>query len=493
LSAVETPRRNRIAIGPTLLRRGWIVLASMIVVGLIAYGVANLQAATYTANATLTVSPALGPANPGNAQQAAALAVSYAKSVPDDEELRGLVRSRVSSRGAITASGGRASVFRVTYTNPSRGAAIRGARVVADALSSGQQQTASVTPGTVEVVKHARSATFSGGRYRATSVLLVPSGAAPAGGISADQANKLATTYAALIPSDDNVLASAASQLHTTRADVSKNLSLVNVQNTSILQVTYKAGDPKTAANGARQVARLVAGPRPKASGVIPSSLQLVSLPNAAATKTKDTGAAIPIGVALGFLLGLVLLVAWERSDPHVRDPRDLSAQIGCPATPVDRLSADAANALVERWAALTDRVPAYVAVLPANAAAQASTEVAIKHLVQSSGGSVRYEDARSGAVSEERAFAGDGMGASTDVVLVHAGLPGGEGAGESVALGCDLTVVVVPMGMKAAEVRSLAEDLGDFGIAPVWSLLTPRRLTPPRTGTRVREGAAAG
>jgi capsular polysaccharide biosynthesis protein len=492
MSSPDTTRRSRISIGPTLLRRGWIVLVSMALVGLLAYGIANLQAATYTAQSTLTVSPSIGPANPGDAQQASSLADAYKRAIPNDEQLRRLLRGQVGSRGTITATGGRSSVIRITYADTTRARALKGAKLLADALSSDRQRTSSVTPGTLQVVRHAASAPLSGGRYRAEMVLIVPSGAAPAAGISADQANKLATTYAGLIPADDGVVAAVAKNLKVSEDEVRSSLTLVNLKDTSLVQVTYKADSAKRAAEGATTVARIVSGPRPGASGIIPSSMDIVSLPKASAAPTKNTKTAIPIGVIIGLILGLILLVAWERSDPHVRDARDLSAQIGCPATPIDRLSRDAASALIERWATLTDRVPAHVAVLPANPQAEEGTEAAIAQLVDSSGGGVRYEDARSGALPEDRSFA-DVTDSTSDLVLVHAGPPGGDGSGESVALGCDLTVVVVPKGMKAADVRTLAEDLADFGIVPVWSLLSPRRISSARSKPRARAHATAG
>ncbi len=59
-------------------------------------------------------------------------------------------------------------------------------------------------------------------------------------------------------------------------------------------------------------------------------------------------------------------------------------------------------------------------------------------------------------------------------VALVHAASPGH--GGEAVALGCDLTVVVVRSGARNAEIRRMAEELANFGVVPAWALLTPRR-----------------
>jgi hypothetical protein len=200
------------------------------------------------------------------------------------------------------------------------------------------------------------------------------------------------------------------------------------------------------------------------------------------------TGRTVAIGAVLGLILGLVLLVAWERSDPHVSDARSLSSQFGCPATPADRLSPDAAHALLERWASLTDRVPARVAMLPADAGSVAPADEVARLLAQSGEG-VRYLDARSGAFLQ--ALGNGHLGDDSDsVVLVHAAPPAQ--GGEAVALSCDLTVVVVRSGARSAEIRHMAEELANFGVVPAWALLTPRSGHIGTTPERPLAGAVS-
>ena len=484
-----TPRRPRLSVVSALLARGWILLVTMVVLGLLAYLVAGLQSATYTSEATLVISPTLGQAAPINAGSAEVLADSYASAIPDDDLLdRRVRRAAGTGRGVLSARAPNGdATLRVTYTAPTRRAAIAGARAAADALGSDAQATSSVVPGSLRVVRRPTTARSDAGRFSAVTVLTVPGAAA---NVNADQANKLAATYAGVIATDDEVLASVGRAIGESRGEVERNLAVVNEQNTSILRVTFKADSARKAAAGAQAVARFVAGPRPASDAIIPSSVRAIAIPRNVGEPTENKAAAIPIGVVLGLALGLVLLVAWERSDPHVRDPRDLSAALGCPATPVDRLSQDAAYALIERWASLTDRVPAHVAVLPADAATEQAAEQSIDLLLESGKGAVRYEDGRSGSVPDD---IGDrGAHGVADVVLVHAGPVGGETAGEAVALGCDLTVVVVRQGVSAAELRSLAEDLSDFGIVPAWSLLAPRRWAVPRPRPASAVGAGA-
>jgi hypothetical protein len=441
MSGVAGAPRRSVSLGSTIARRGWIVLVSMAIVAALAYAVAGLKSATYTGQAVLSVSSTLGPAAPGAPDQAGRLAGTYVRLIPNDDHLRSFVRQKTGASGSISASRAGGAVIRVTYTSRSRQKAIDGARATVSALSSEKRVTSSVTPGTLEVVRRPRSVTTTGGRSTATALMYVPSGAGRAG-VNADQATKLAVTYAGLIGADDTLLSRAAAQVGTTRDDFAGDLQVVNLQDTSLITISYKAKSPRQAAEGARTIAKLVTGPEPATAGIIPASLTAVSLPSNVGKASSGKKTAVAVGLALGFVLGLVLLVAWERSDPHLRDPRDVSAQIGCPATPADRLS---------------DQV--------------------IELLLRGGGGTVRYEDARSGALPEERDEPGIG-GSVADVVLVHAGAPGGRSAGEAVALGCDLTVVVVPRGARAADVRSLAEELANFGIVPAWCLIAPRRAS---------------
>ena len=483
----DAGRRPRLSVMSALLERGWVLLVTMVALGLLAFAVAGLQSATYTSEATLVISPTLGQAAPINAASAQLLARSYAGSVPEDEQLDRRVRRAAGGDGTLTAEAPDGdATLEVTFSASSRAAAIDGARAAADALGSDAQATSSVVPGSLRVVRRPTTARFDGDDWQAVAVLTVPGAAAS---VNADQANKLAATYAGIIPADDETLDAVGRQIGESRNEVARNLAVVNEQNTSILRVTFKADSARKAASGAEAVARFVAGPRPASGAIIPSSVKAIAVPRNVGEPTENKAAAIPIGVVLGLALGLVLLVAWERSDPHVRDPRDLSAALGCPATPVDRLSQDAAYALIERWASLTDRVPAHVAVLPADPATQQAAEEAIELLLGSGGGAVRYEDGRSGGVPEESADRG--VHGISDVVLVHAGPAGGDSAGEAVALGCDLTVVVVRQGVSATELRALAEDLSDFGIVPAWSLLVPRRFAASRSRAATPVGAA--
>lgn len=494
-----------------LLRRVWIVPVSIVVVAAVAYAVAGLQSSTYTAQSTVVVTSAPGPLGAGSSPTATNLASTYAGALPNDPTLQAYVAktAHVNPLGAIVALPPRGSVITLQFFAGTREAALAGARAIGSGLSAPKPASSVVAPNTLTVLQdpflatinpasvtaraakiHARAAAAATGittpatplppsqtaRFVAQVVAIVPaSGAGPTEGINPDDADHLATTYAGIIPVDDTLLSDIGKVVGQSSSDVASNLSVVNQQSTSLLQISFKASTPQTATTGARTAAELLAGPSPVAAGIVPSSLGIVSLPppsnNVAATPARE-GSTVAIGAVLGLILGMILLVAWERSDPHVVDARPLSGQFGCPATPVDRLTPEAAHALIERWASLTDHVPARVALLPADAgSAQQTNEIA--ELLGRSGEGVGYIDARSGTVPEALGK-GHLLDGDESVVLVHAGPPGS--GGEAIALSCDLTVVVVRAGARNTEVRRLAEDLANFGLVPAWALLAPRR-----------------
>jgi capsular polysaccharide biosynthesis protein len=478
---LTTAPRRRSSTGPmAIVRRLWILPVSMIVVAAIAYLVSGLQSSVYTAQSTVVVTSAPGAVSAGNASQAAGLANTYSAGIPHDPVLQSYVsrQAGVSASNAINALPARGTLVRLTFTAPDRTAAIRGARALGTALSGSSPSSSVVTGGTLKVVQAPTTATPAVNpatglsSYQAQVVLIVPPSGGPTEGINPDDADKLASTYAGIIPTDDTLLSEVGRATGLSSSSVSQNLSVVNEQSTSLLQVSFKSSQPSQAATGARLVAQLLAGAHPVAAGIVPSSVDIVSLPQNPSTANKSSSKAIAVGAALGLLLGIVLLIAWERSDPRIRDARELSAQVGCPATPVERLSPNAAYALLERWASLTQHVPARVAVLPAGPGVVDEAAQAISVLRDGGGELVGYVDARAGVLPEEHEHGG--ADSETGVVIVHAAPAGGDSAGEAVALGCDLSVVAVPAGARAADVRQLAEELTNFGIVPVWALLTP-------------------
>lgn len=469
-------RGRQISLGSALVRRGWILVLSAVAVAALAYGVAHLRSATYTAQAVLDVPPALGPSTPGDPSGAAALAKSYVGVLPQDEALKHYIRAHGGGHGTLHASfaGGGKSTLTIRYSASSRRDATEGAAAAASGLSGSQPVTPNVASNTLQVVRTPRGAHRTIVGWTASAVLSTPAGAGPAQ-VSADEANKLAASYAGLIAEDNAVLSALTKATGRTMSQVKSDLTAVNDQNTSIVRLTYKDSSARRAALAARTAAYAVSGSNPQAKGILRSSLEVVSLPRtpAASSPTKNANTAVPIGAAIGLALGLVLLIAWERSDPHITRPRELSGQLGCPATPLDRLSPDAARALLERWTTLTDHSPARVAIVPASPRMEGAAEDAVDLLLSVGGERVAYDHDRHGSGNGAGQMNGQGR---HSVLLVQTAAPGDTGGGEAVALESDLTVLVIPKGMKAADLAVLDDRLGDFGVDPAWALLAGRR-----------------
>ena len=56
------------------------------------------------------------------------------------------------------------------------------------------------------------------------------------------------------------------------------------------------------------------------------------------------------LGVILGSVLGVVLLLAWERSDPRIDDLETLGSEVDCPTTSLEHASDETTAALLDRW-----------------------------------------------------------------------------------------------------------------------------------------------
>lgn len=481
--------RNR-----SLVRRLWILPLSVVVVALIGYAVSGVQSSTYTAQSTVVVTSVPGAVASGTATNAASLAATYNGALPSDPTLAQYVSrtAHVPATDRITALSSKGSVVRLRFTANSQAAAIAGARAIGTTLTSAHPASSVVTSGTLQLVQAPTTAKDSGGRWRAEVVFVVPLQSGPTEGINPDDAQHLATTYAAIIESDDHLLSQLGHATGESQTTVGENLSVVNEQNTSILELSFRAANPRVAAIGARTVANLISGNHPVAAGIIPASLQVVSLPTTptSATTSKSAAKPVAIGAILGLILGIILLVGWERSDPRITDARDLSGQLGCPATPSERLSPEAAHALLDRWRSLADTTgPVRVAILPADAKAAADADALITTLLEAGKGDAAYLDTR-------RSAAGNGTGMHDDeqakLLLVNPGPAESDSPAEAVALSCDLTVIAVRTGARVTDVRHLSQELNNFGIVPTWAVLTQPEK-PSAGGPRVRTGALAG
>ncbi len=334
--------------------------------------------------------------------------------------------------------------------------------------------------------------------YSAEALVVVPAGAGPKDPGAAAEAIKLSVTYAVLIPQDDRVLQYIATRLGMSVREVERKLSVVHETDTSLLRLRFRDPRQDIAIAGARTTAQAITSRVPVSPSIAPGSLFTVRTPRRATVSAVETSRVVPIGLILGFCLGAVLLVACERADPRADDVEALEVEAGCPASSLSKASL---ATLLQRWRSLAGRSPATVALLPATPRLELATIAAVELLANAGKGHdipISVEGAafasrhrNPGHSDVAGAWAGDAEGGtdhvgreeSTGLVLIPAGAPGSEAAGEGIAVDSDVVVLVASEGTPIADIRSAVVLLHQFGAAPAWALLTPRRVERPGGG----------
>lgn len=456
-----------------LRRRGWILVLTTIAVTAAVAAVASVRSTSSTAEATLLVPPSFGSQTPGQADQATALAETYARLVPADAAIARAVARRVDApvgevRAAISArQRAGTALLRVAFASASAERAERGARALADVLSSAIPEGSSIAGGSLLLVSPPADAELRDGEYVAIAEVVVNSGAGPMTPANADGATRLARTYAGILADDTAVVRAVGERLGVSAAAVRSRVSIINDESTSLLRVDYRAPTEREAVAGARAFARAVSGADPVSPNLAPGSLSIVRLPEATggAAGSQIRGA-IPIGVVLGLALGLVLVVARERADRRIDDPADLAEELGCPATSLRALSDAAAATLLRRWRALDgDRSTTRVALVGVGRPASAVADAVADRLALAG-----RETEIPTAVLHGWGPGGDAAGPEVVVVV-----PNGSGP-EGAALASDLVVLLVREGDRASAVRAASSGMRGLGREPTWALLAPRR-----------------
>ncbi|MEO5574602.1 MAG: Wzz/FepE/Etk N-terminal domain-containing protein [Gaiellaceae bacterium] len=124
--------------------------------------------------------------------------------------------------------------------------------------------------------------------YTAVAIVIVPATSDEGAIGNVDQAAKLASTYAQLIPSDDAVLAAIGTELGIGSQSVAARLSVANDPGRSLLRLQFLGLDSAEAVRGAEVAAQSVVGGDPVSENLEPDSITLVRLP-ATATLTGET------------------------------------------------------------------------------------------------------------------------------------------------------------------------------------------------------------
>ena len=337
--------------------------------------------------------------------------------------------------------------------------------------------------------------------YTAEAVVVVPSGAGPKGPGNAQEADKLAVTYAAVIPKDDRVLKRIARDIHARESLVRRELRVVTDQGTSLIRLRFTDPRRDVAIAGAAAVVRALTSPVAVTPSIAPRSIAPVRGPTTPA-KSSRAARTVPIGIVLGLVLGLILLAAWERADARIDDVASLKKEAGCPAMAVGDLSSRSMMALLQRWEALAGRAAPRIALV-ASAAAAESAAVAVAHRLHSAAeqGGTPIAIERGWSAAADNAQAHSLSTSSTELGPVHSGAgvrrdrtallvgaaPGSDVAGEPIALDSDFVVLVASPGTRVRDVRAAVTLLEQFGVSPGWALLAERpRLTGARRAPRL-------
>ncbi len=155
----ETSRRFALS---AVKRRWWVIPLAVLATALAGYGAANIKKETYTASSWVIANADTGTRGPGRAFDASRLALSYASSLSEDDQLIAYI-SRAIDRPVkevddrfSTLNQTDTAVLRFRYQDEDRDVATRAARAAAEGAVGEQPIASSVTPGTLALVKLAR-------------------------------------------------------------------------------------------------------------------------------------------------------------------------------------------------------------------------------------------------------------------------------------------------------------------------------------------------
>jgi capsular polysaccharide biosynthesis protein len=309
-----------------------------------------------------------------------------------------------------------------------------------------------------------------GKTYTADSTAVVVAGNSPHSVVTPDQANLLATTYAVLIPKDTAILRHVATTLGTNVSEVQKRLSVLNTTGTALLAIDYRGTSAPNSIAGATAVLDALAGPHPVSPNIIPGSVGAVQKPTTASS-SNGVAVLVALGLIVGVALGLLLIIVWERVDPRIDRPEDLSQEVGSPASPVSAISESGANALFARWKTLAEHWPSKIALVPVTPDVQ--TDLA---RVASKFNHVQVN----GAVAPWRIPAYDEVADGGDATQPHGiripaviacEVPSADLTALQPIMNCGLVVLVARRGTPRAALRELLDSLTEFGVSPKWAI----------------------
>ena len=311
--------------------------------------------------------------------------------------------------------------------------------------------------------------------YSADSVLIVPSGAGGSGPGQANEALRLASTYAELIPRDGDLLVAVSEALQDPVAEVSERLTVSPLGDTALLRVTYTSPDRTQALLGSRTAAESVIAGLTTSDTVPRGSVRLVGLAEDRSVVVQGgvTRSTVPIGAFLGLVLGGIMAVAAERANRRIDSVAHVRGALDAPVFDLDAATSAQREALLRLWGESGSR--------------HGPTVVAV------TGVSVSHEDTAAACRKLSQGLSGDRVTVVLDepdtwtatqadaVALVPAGVPGSGDANEDMTMHADVVVLLVPLATRrSAVVRAVGELTTLGGRAPSFVLVT-RSIRPGR------------
>ncbi len=318
--------------------------------------------------------------------------------------------------------------------------------------------------------------------YSASAYVLVSSGATRLGPGSANEASSLATTYSGLIPKDSAIIAAVSRQLSANPSDVRSAISVFTTNSTALLEVRYSATTPGTAIAGAKAVANAIVGPTPATKAIPAGAILLASLPTSASAASSTRKTALPLGGVMGIILGLIILLAWERFDPRIDSIDDLADVLEVPVTSDDFLSDERVLAIRHRWIEL-----AASAMDTTEAGRGAPIDVALVG-VGKKALMLTLRAAEKLQIHDE-----SHAGVTGTQILVHPfGDPRSADGGQLMSKDPDLVVFVTRYGARTSDIIKAAQVLKAFGLKPDWGIISPKRSSLLRAGESAPPGGQA-
>lgn len=187
--------------------------------------------------------------------------------------------------------------------------------------------------------------------WSATGVLVVPATETPTddGFLgNPNEAARLAGSYAVLLPLDDQLLRATADAAGVSIERLSGNLEISQLDGSSLIEITMTEDSEQQAELMLSSF--IEAALEPATPLITAGSLQIVRIDAPEASEPISNVAATIAGGLLGAVIGLVVVVFWERSDPRIDVASDLYGAVQVPVSQTRDVVGDQAAAIAQRW-----------------------------------------------------------------------------------------------------------------------------------------------